>query len=151
MVDRVDFFITLVWIAVGAFGMRPCLRLHRRAHKAWNRERFVKGEAQDYAWNRLTIARTLTTMEVTILLIGLAVLVVPLREGVEHTDDRTFAGWIVIAAFVFILGGGIGFVAGIMDQFEAKKLGEVPMRCYVARTWGLLHKGLQRATRRGVK
>lgn len=151
MVDRVDFFITLTWIAVGAFGLRPCLRLHRRAKQAWNRERFVKGEPRDYAFNRLTIARTLTTMEVTILLIGLAVFVVPLRQGVDHGDERTFAGWIVIAAFVFILGGGIGFVAGIMDQFEAKKLGEVPMRCYVTWTWGLLNKGLKRATRKGVK
>lgn len=151
MDDRLDFFITLVWIAVGAFGMRPCIRLHRRAHQAWRRERFVRGEAQDYAWNRLTIARTLTTMEATILLIGAAVLFIPLRQGVEHSDDRTLAGWIVVSAFVFILGGGIGFVAGIMDQFEAKKLGEVPMRCYVAWTWGLLNKGLRHATRKGTK
>lgn len=148
---RIDVFIALVWMAVGAFGMRPCLRLYRRARGAWDRERFVKGEAQDYARNRLMIARTLTTMEATILLIGLAVLVVPMRQGVEQTDSRTFAGWIVIGSIVFIIGGGIGFVAGIMDQFEAKKLGEVPMRCYVTWTWGLLNKGLQRATRRGVK
>lgn len=149
--SAMDLLITLVWMLVGAFGMRPCLRLNRRAKRAWKRERYIEGEPRDYALNRLLISRTLVTMESTILLIGAAVLLVPLRQGVQETDHRTFAGWVVIAAIVFIIGGGIGFVAGIMDQFEAKKLGEVPMRCYVTWTWGLLTQGLRHATRRGLK